>query len=223
MEQLNLGVNMKRENQAKFKELSKNLMPLAKAHAKKYNFKTKGFLFWTVQNDFFFTFFPCISPGAKDENQFIFSSQLDLKPVYLDDIFWDVMDMSSNKNEPMSLRATGAFTVPGIYYFKNFAKMETYKIAELDKLLKDSIDSFANALLDLNGKEEEWFYKAEKELTRKSDARHLMIKLHFKQYAEALDYIKNSKDKSFARGGFSNNGKDLFERVIDYCKKIKDV
>ena len=36
---------------------------------------------------------------------------IEYKPLWIDDLLWDILDIESNKNESDSLRVIGAFTV----------------------------------------------------------------------------------------------------------------
>ena len=42
------------------------------------------------------------------------SMHIEAKPLWIDDLLWDCLCMEGNKKEPLSLRATGAFTVSGV-------------------------------------------------------------------------------------------------------------
>lgn len=39
--------------------------------------------------------------------------KLTVKPMYADDLWWDIWDAAENKKEPLSLRGTGAYSLPG--------------------------------------------------------------------------------------------------------------
>lgn len=39
--------------------------------------------------------------------------RLTVKPMYADDLWWNIWDASDNKNEPLSLRGTGAYSLSG--------------------------------------------------------------------------------------------------------------
>ena len=41
-----------------------------------------------------------------------------IKPLWLDDLLWDLLKMETNKEAPLSLRTIGAFTVSGSELFK---------------------------------------------------------------------------------------------------------
>ncbi len=41
-------------------------------------------------------------------------ASLEVKPLVVDEILWDIMEMSENNGEPLSFRARGAFTCPAL-------------------------------------------------------------------------------------------------------------
>ena len=47
-----------------------------------------------------------------------------IKPLWLDDLLWDVLKMETNKEAPLSLRTIGAFTVSGSELFKDVYKRQ---------------------------------------------------------------------------------------------------
>ena len=74
--------------------------------AKKFKFKQRNGTNWKIEGGYFFT----LDAGIyylKNELR----GGLDVKPYYADNLFWTIMEMDSNINEPDSLRAVGAFAV----------------------------------------------------------------------------------------------------------------
>ena len=40
-------------------------------------------------------------------------ARLPVKPMYADELWWDIWNATENKNEPLSLRGTGAYSLSG--------------------------------------------------------------------------------------------------------------
>ena len=205
---------LKREKQKKIKELKNSILKIVKANLKPYGFKTKDYMIWHIQNDFFFSMMLSIGTPNEECN---FYTSIKAKPMYADDLFWDIMDMPSNKEEPLSLRAIGAFALFGVPVTDTRTKMETLEVAELEELVKEALKIFFDLLQQIKGKETDWFYAEEKKQLSyyQDDALRLMMLLHHEKYTEAMEYIHNSGRTG---GGFENEGKSLYERVSLYCK-----
>ena len=76
-----------------------------KSNDKKFGWKQSSFINWKVEGGYYFYLehLNCYSEAT-----------LYVKPLYIDDLWWDVFEMSSNKKEPMSLRGNGAFALDGV-------------------------------------------------------------------------------------------------------------
>jgi len=94
------------------REISKALSDLEKKDtlcrrivSKKYGWKQHSFINWKVEGGYYFYLrhLNCYS-GA-----FLY-----VKPLYIDDLWWDIFEISSNKKEPMSLRGNGTFSLDGV-------------------------------------------------------------------------------------------------------------
>jgi len=159
-----------------------------------------------------------LSIGVPDDYECNFHTRINVKPMYADALLWDVMDMQSNKDEPLSLRAIGAFALFGMPVIDTKMKMESLEISELECFVKGALKSLSDLLQLVKGNEEDWFYAEEKKLSQyyQNDALRLMILLQSEKYAEAMEYVSNSDSDT---GGFENKGSNLYVRVIEYCRK----
>ena len=104
---------MKREDQKRNKELENNIKLMMKECPKRYKqqkLKKKDYMLWTIRGDMIYGIMP--SAGIRESDlKPIMSFWIKYKPLWIDDILWDVIGMESNKQEPDSLRVVGAFTV----------------------------------------------------------------------------------------------------------------
>ncbi len=123
------------------KATQKELKNRIKDCAKKLGYKSsRGFLF-SKNDDNFITVIPVIVDSCK----LVYS--IDIKKFSYDDIFWDVINMSDNKKQPVSLRAFGAFAAPSITIYED-------EIA-----LSSDPDSIANLLCDIIAEKTSKFLK----------------------------------------------------------------
>ena len=85
-------------------ELNKKDTSIRKNVAKKFGWKQSSYINWKVEGGYYFYLVHLNCYGE---------ATLYVKPLYIDDLWWDVFEMSSNKKEPMSLRGKGAFALDG--------------------------------------------------------------------------------------------------------------
>lgn len=69
------------------------LADVRRSESRKYGFRQSSYINFKVDGGYFF----CLS-FLTDE------ARLTVKPMYADDLWWDIWDASENKKEPMSLR-----------------------------------------------------------------------------------------------------------------------
>lgn len=208
---------MTKEERATFNNLKMELKVLAKSCIEPYPFKVKDSVIWCIQDQYYFKL---LSNLTEKDGLCRYFSKILVKPLYADDLLWDMLGIPENKDEPPSLRATGAFTLSGVPVcaascsdaFSAFSATE-----KLPQLVRSSVEDFAQLLADINGREDEWFNDLEKshDAYYQSDEMRLMMMLHQKQYGQALGFIDSSASK---KGCFQNQGKWLFEQVAAYCR-----
>ena len=94
-----------REINKALSELDKKDTSIRKNVSKKFGWKQSSYINWKVEAGYYFYLehLNCYNEAT-----------LYVKPLYIDDLWWDVFEMSSNKKEPMSLRGNGAFALNGV-------------------------------------------------------------------------------------------------------------
>ena len=108
---------MTKEERQKYKELTKALPKILKDKIKKYKFKKKDFMIWYNKKELFFDLL--IDVKVKSDDKCYCTAVETIKPLWLDDLLWDLLKMETNKKEQLSLRTIGAFTFSGAEFFKN--------------------------------------------------------------------------------------------------------
>ena len=200
----------------KVKELEKQLYKSIRTKVKEYNFKVINGSIYFRKGDSFFHILPYV---RYKDNAFYVLGDFCFKSMALDDMFWDIFDMSSNKTAPISLRANGAFTIRGIPISKiaieiNMSDENALENA-LNKLfqnlvnrsnqINDSIDSYIQLhLISPN------YYQG--------NLAELVFLILKKKYKEVLDKVTNYMANG-DKGQFCNQGKYINEYIKEYCMK----
>ena len=131
---------MTREQQRKLRELNKNLPKLLKDKIKKYKFKKIDYMLWFQKEDMFLTCF--INVGFSTDGRFICRTQESIKPLWIDDLLWDFLNMPNNKKEPLSLRAIGAFSVRGVHIYERSNELTNGSLQELEEYVEEYLEHF---------------------------------------------------------------------------------
>ena len=83
------------------KEFEKADDSTRKAIGKEYGFKRCSYISYKIVGGYFFTLNHLCAPDAF----------LEVKPMYADDLWWDIFQCPDNKKAPKSMRGNGAFSV----------------------------------------------------------------------------------------------------------------
>ena len=206
------------------RELKKELKKVQGKAAKKLQLKSRDWAYFKKVGNYFIIH--RIGIGFQT-GSFAMNVKTEVKPYIIDDIFWEVFDMSSNSQEPMSLRAVGAFTVEGLSLPDKVAK-EDWKMEDLDiekveskvfEVLSEAHEEVVKLINSFSSFEDFYAYAVENGPSLVGyDLIGMLLMIHREQYAEALqmaeDLIANRKF-----GGFQNKGKWINEYIVEYCKE----
>ena len=110
------------------KQLNKELKQSIRSAAKRLKLKSRSERFFDKVGDYLVKYMIDID---FPDNEFRLIIRPYIKPYIIDDIFWEVFDMASNSQAPMSLRAVGAFTVDKFFLPDKIAT-EDWTIEDLD-------------------------------------------------------------------------------------------
>ena len=126
-----------REINKALSELDKKDTLFRKSVSKKYKWKQSSYINWKVEGGYYFYLEHLNCYGE---------ATLYVKPLYIDDLWWDVFEMSSNKKEPMSLRGNGAFALDGVRImetpdlFDIRAEESEYELEKIQKYSDEDIE-----------------------------------------------------------------------------------
>lgn len=182
--------------------------------SRRYGFRQSSYINFKVEDGYFF----CLYFGADEV-------RLTVKPMYADDLWWDIWDASENKKEPLSLRGTGAYSISG-------QVLSLYAIAETtgsDELANTFNRIFRDASMVITGfltenPDADIFYPDESKMDYDPDRLlFLMALIHNGKEEDALAVIKEARKNKhrckFQSGMFSDsytyirrwcNGKSMF-------------
>lgn len=178
--------------------------------SRKYGFRQSSYINFTVESGYFF----CLYFMTGDV-------RLTVKPMYADDLWWNIWDASDNKKEPLSLRGIGAYSLSG----QVLSSYEITKVAAKSELIdiiegifqnaKDAISKFLTANPDANT-----FFPDESKMDHDPDRLlHLMTLIHNGKEEDALAIIKEARKNKhrciFQSGLFS----DSYTYIRRWCNR----
>ncbi len=194
---------MNREEIKKYKEMKKYLENKTKEVYKTYNLKKKDYMFYLSKNNMFYSIMFLMSNN-------IIKVSFYAKPLWIDDILWDILNMSENKKAPISLRSVGAFTI------NSQIKINEYNV-ENEKEINDIINSSFSDLLELsNIYDEDYYLKNYTNISYQKEMIYTIVLIHNKEYEKALDFLYNTKLNDFV-----SDNKCFSDLAIEYINKIQ--
>ncbi len=200
---------MTREQQKQLKLLKNSVMNIALPEIKGYKLKRKDGRVWQQKNGMFFSMLLFVS--ANDNNQCLFTALESVKPLWADDLLWDILDMPENKAEPLSLRSVGAFTVSGAEIVNATAELPNWELGELEEQISLSIRHFYESIQAVDEAE---FYRLAEQPGYQSDMMKALILIHNGKYADAIRFVDTMEND-----WLSNAGRGFRERAKAYCEK----
>lgn len=192
------------------KEYRKIIADARRSVSRKYGFRQSSYINFKVEGGYFFCLFFLTG-----------EARLTVKPLYADDLWWDIWGATGNKKEPLSLRGIGAYTLSGqvlaSYEIKNttdksklenqFEQLFNGATAEITKFIADNPDA-------------DTFYPDESKMDHDPDRLlYLMALIHNGKEEEALSIIKEARKNKhrciFQSGMFS----DSYTYIRRWCNR----
>ena len=192
------------------KEYRKIIADARRSVSRKYGFRQSSYINFKVEGGYFFCLFFLTG-----------EARLTVKPLYADDLWWDIWGATENKKEPLSLRGIGAYTLSGqvlaSYEIKNttdksklenqFEQLFNGATAEITKFIADNPDA-------------DTVYPDESKMDHDPDRLlYLMALIHNGKEEEALSIIKEARKNKhrciFQSGMFS----DSYTYIRRWCNR----
>ena len=209
------------------KQLKKELNQSVRVAAKRLKLKSRSERFFDKVGDYLVKYMIDIN---FPDNKFRLIIRPYIKPYIIDDIFWEVFDIESNSQEPMSLRAVGAFTVDTFSLPTKIAEedwtMEDIDLEKVETKVFEVLSKVHEEVLKLINSfstfEDFYTYVVENApIPAHYDLMGMLLIIHREQYADALRMAEDLIAKR-KLGKFQNKSKWINEYIVDYCKeKIK--
>lgn len=201
------------------KEIDRYINEVLKVERKKYGCRKRENIIFKKYKDYFVSI-RTSATGLNNDEVVVYG---EIKPYYFDDVFWEVFKMPENSNEPMGLRANGAFSIWSFKLFedrktiKDYAEVTPYvidKISEYDKKLCEAVDGFGNDSKNFID------YVETIENTGMYDKAlgKMLYNIKEKQYDKARELASYEISQN-RYGSFGNEGKYIYEHVVDYCEE----
>lgn len=192
------------------KEYQKMIADARRSVSRKYGFRQSSYINFKVEGDYFFCLY-----FLSDE------ARLTVKPMYADDLWWNIWDASDNRKEPLSLRGTGAYSLSG----QVLASYEIAKFTDKEELTNTFNKIFQDANTEISGflsenPDADIFYPDESKMDHDPDRLlYLMALLHNGKEEDALAIIKEARKNKhrciFQSGMFS----DSYTYIRRWCNR----
>lgn len=182
--------------------------------SRKYGFRQSSYINFKVEEGYFFClyFYNC-------------EARLTVKPMYADDLWWEIWDIPENLKAPLSLRGTGAFALSGQI-------LGVYEIAQPtdENELTECIESvFQQSTVALSeflaaNPHAETFFPDEAQMDHDPDRLlYLMALIHNGREQEALALIREARKQKhhcmFQSGMFS----DSYTYISHWCQRRRGI
>lgn len=194
----------------KNKQIQKIAADVRRSVSRKYGFRQSSYINFKVDGGYFF----CLS-FLTDE------ARLTVKPLYADDLWWDIWDASENKKEPMSLRGTGAYSLSGQVLATYDIKGTTDKSKlenQFEQVFNDATAAITMFIAD--SPDADFFYPDESKMEHDPDRLlFIMALIHNNKKEEALAIIREARKNKhrcmFQSGMFS----DSYTYIRRWCNR----
>lgn len=155
----------------------------------------------------------------------------DVKTLASDDILWDVLGFQSNKEAYVSLRATGAFTVPGARVginegciAQNILIGGEGEIEELAEAVVEFVDDVSSAFLDSIGRDVRRYFELTSTGEPFLDNSHTLLYrciayIYLGQYEKAIELADRQLAKLDDMFKFGVGSKSDATLVKEYCER----
>ena len=192
------------------KEYRKIVADARRSVSRKYGFRQSSYINFKIEGGYFFCLFFLTG-----------ETRLTVKPLYADDLWWDIWGATENKKEPLSLRGIGAYTLSG-QVLASYEIAKTTDEGELtntfNKIFQDANTEITRFLAE--NPDADIFYPDESKMDHDPDRLlYLMALIHNGKEEDALAIIKEARKNKhrciFQSGMFS----DSYTYIRRWCNR----
>lgn len=204
---------MTREEKKAVTALGRAMPRLARALVKPYRYKSVDGMVWTVQNGILFIL-PLFVSSPRGEDRVYVKASCEAKPLFADDLLWDILGFEENKSKPMSLRVNGYFALYGVPVYTHRQELAVLDEDHAAQLVQAELEEFSAFLAGLAGREMAWFRGLEQSQERYAymEVMRPILLLHDGKRDEALEYV-STHDVS----AYIVNGKTVGQLIAEHC------
>ena len=188
------------------KEYNKMVADARRSVSRKYGFRQSSYINFKVEGGYYFCLY-----FHTDE------AKLTVKPMYADDLWWNIWDASENKME----RGTGAYSLSG-QVLASYEIPKTTNLDELSNLFEQVFQGAATVMSKFltDNPDADLFYPDESRMDHDPDRLlYLITLIHNGKKNEVLEIIKEARKSKhccmFKSGMFS----DSYTYIRRWCKR----
>ena len=208
---------MKKEQKSEIKILEKSLAKTLRMVTSQYNYKIVANCIYKGLGEFFThaVFFVRVVDG-----DFKLVVRHYIKTYEEDNLFWTIFKMPDNINQRESLRANGAFVVQSIQIAES---QYTITInSDLDSISKTVLEEFeikyGKFLESINFSHEKYYQYILHKVNFLSEKLKKMLAYILLNESDKALCLAKAEIKQGNLGGYQNDGKDIYQYIVDYCK-----
>ncbi len=191
-------------------QIQKMIADVRRSVSRRYGFRQSSYVNFKEESGYFF----CLYFLTSDV-------RLTVKPMYADDLWWNIWDASDNNKEPLSLRGTGAYSLSGqILITDEIAKVtDKGELTDIiDGIFKNATDAISKFIIA--NPNADTFFPDESKMDYDPDRLlYLMALIHNGKEEDALAIIKEARKNKhrciFHSGMFS----DSYTYIRRWCNR----
>lgn len=206
------------EQKTTLKQIKKEIHKAIKSIVKNKDYKViSNCIYWKI-DDYFIT---AIYFVQFTDNEYRLTLRMNIKLYEYDNIFWRILSLTDNSNQPDSFRANGAFIAPSIQWAeKMFSILDKTNLEQLcNEAINEFIDESRNIISKIN-KEYGSFdlYILKKSGFMDEVLLKILANIHSKKYIDAKDIARKELDNGNI-GRFVIRGIGIYEYALIYLQK----
>lgn len=206
------SVRISMEERRQIKEREKLYKELAKQIGRSYKMKFRSGTLYYVHDGFIVSIW-CSFWGKSNTIQY----RAHKKRLAYDDILWEILEMESNKEQPIFLHAVGAFTVGGIRLADNdFAAISLEN--DPKKIINDILTEVKKQDSETDENFDEKLIRQIEEEDDEATTLKFVVYIYLKQYDKARELAAKCL-KNHDEGQFGDIHKSFFELGLEYMNK----
>ena len=189
------------------KDYQKMIADARRGVSRKYGFRQSTYINFKVEDGYFFCLY------------FLTVVRLTVKPMYADDLWWDIWESTENKNEPLSIRGTGAYSLSGLVLATYEIKDTTDKSeleSQFEQVFHDATVEIKKFIAD--NSDADHFYPDETKMDHDPDRLlYLMALIHNGRKEEVLAIIKDARKNKHCCMFHSGWNSDSYTYIKRWC------